>query len=156
MAIERQDRIGVEVVAVAVVAVEIGAGIADRPVERVELRIVRAGHPGGAATRARANSPSRFPNPARRASARSRIARLLCRSLIEGGDESAHALIAARGAGDDQIADDERRGGAVVVLMPVGHLGFPEQLAVEAVQRDHVRVVGQHEDAIARTMRRRD
>ena len=34
--------------------------------------------------------------------------------------------------------------------MPVGHLGVPEQLAGEAVERDQVRVVGHHEDAIAR------
>ena len=41
--IQRHDRIGVEVVALAIVAVVIRTGIADRPVHRVELRIVGAG-----------------------------------------------------------------------------------------------------------------
>ena len=47
--VERDDRVGVEVVAVAIVAVEIGAGIAGAPVDQVERRIVGAGDPGGAA-----------------------------------------------------------------------------------------------------------
>ena len=76
--------------------------------------------------------------------------------LIVRRDEAAHAFVAAGGAGDHQIADGERRGRAVVVLMPVRHFGFPQQLAVEAVQRDHVGVVGEHEHAIAGPCARRD
>ena len=69
--------------------------------------------------------------------------------LIVGGHESAHALVAAGDARDDQVADDHRRTGGVVVLVPVGHLGFPEQRARGAVEGDEVRVVGGHEHAIA-------
>src|SRR5690348_12890320 len=69
--------------------------------------------------------------------------------LIVGGDETTRALIAAGGAGDHEVADSERSRGAVVVQMPIGHFGFPEQLAVEAVEGDHVGVVGEHEDAVA-------
>ena len=49
----------------------------------------------------------------------------------------------------DEIADDERRAGRVVVLAPVGHLRFPEQRAGDAIERDEVRVIGDHEHAIA-------
>ncbi len=47
--IQRQNAIGIEVVALALVAIEIGTRIAHRPINRVELRIVSAGHPGRAA-----------------------------------------------------------------------------------------------------------
>ena len=73
----------------------------------------------------------------------------LAGGLIECGDEAAHAFIAARRAGDDEVSDGQRRAGRVVVLAPVGHLGFPQQRAGEAVQRDEVRVVGDHEHAVA-------
>src|ERR1700694_135813 len=47
--IEGQDGIRVQVVAETIIPDHVGSGIADRPVQRVELRIVDAGHPGGGA-----------------------------------------------------------------------------------------------------------
>ena len=73
----------------------------------------------------------------------------LSRRGVIGGDESANAFVATRGAGDHEIADNKRCSRAVIVLLPVGHFGFPQQFAVEAVESDHVRIVRQHEEAIA-------
>ena len=74
---------------------------------------------------------------------------LLARRLIERGDESAHAFVAARRAGDDEVPDRKRRARGVVVLTPVGHLGFPEQRSGVPIERDEVRVIGDHEHAVA-------
>ena len=73
----------------------------------------------------------------------------LAGGLVEGGEEAARAVFAAAEPGDHQIAHGQRRGRGEVVLMPVGHLGVPDQLAGEAVERDQVGVVGVHEDAVA-------
>ena len=47
--IEREDAIGVEVVARTNGAVEIRGRIAGAPLQSVEPRVIGAGHPGGAA-----------------------------------------------------------------------------------------------------------
>jgi len=52
-------------------------------------------------------------------------------------------------AGDYQIVDRQRRTGGAVVLTRVGHLDVPQQLAIASIQRDQVRVVGDHEHASA-------
>src|SRR5262249_46649501 len=59
------------------------------------------------------------------------------------------AFVAACRAGYDETAGDKRSRCAVVILMPVCHFGFPQKLAVVAVHRDHVGVVGQHEQPVA-------
>src|SRR6202000_1289416 len=118
--------------------------------ESVELRVVSAGHPGCARSVIERISFPRF---------RIRLAGFrhgpespdfLAGRLIVCGHETAHAFVTSSGACNYQIADYERRGGAVVVLMPVGHLGLPDECAGETVQRDDVGVIGQHEDAVAR------
>ena len=73
----------------------------------------------------------------------------LAGGLIERRDEAANALVAARRSRNHQVADGERRGCPVVVLVPIRHFGFPQQLAIGAAERDHVGVVGEHEHAIA-------
>ena len=45
-------------------------------------------------------------------------------------------LLAARGSGDHQIPDHQRRRSGVVVLVPIRHFGFPQQLAGEAIERE--------------------
>ena len=147
--VEGQDRVRVQVVAEALAAVVVRARIAGRPVERVEIGVVGAREPGG---RARVLDVLALPG------LRSRLAslrhgpeapHLLARRLIEGGQEAADAFVAARRAGDHQAADGQRRRGRAVVLAPVGHLGVPQQRAREAVEGDEVRVVGDHEHAVA-------
>ena len=124
-------------------------GIAGRPVDDVERRIVAAGEPG---RRAAVLDVLALPG------LRSRLARLrhgpeapdlLAGLLIVRGDEAVGAVLAARDAGDDQVAGGQRRRRGRVVLAPVVELGVPQQLAGEAIERDDVRVVGHHEDAIA-------
>ena len=75
--------------------------------------------------------------------------RFLAGRLIEGGQEAADALVAARDPRHHQVADDQRRGRRAVVQPPVRHRRVPQQRAGEAVERDEMRVVGDHEDAIA-------
>ena len=70
--IQREDRVGVEIVAVPLAAVVVGTRIARRPVERLERRIVGARQPRGAAAMFDVASPSMCPSPARPASAPSR------------------------------------------------------------------------------------
>ena len=147
--VERDDRVRVQIVARTIVADQIGRRIPRRPVQRVELRIVGAGQPRRGAGMRDALALPRL----RRALARRRrgpeAPRFLPRLLVERRDEAAHAFVAARRAGDDQIAEGERRAGGVVVLMPVGHLRVPQQRAGEAVEADDVRMIGDHEHAIA-------
>src|SRR5204863_6333905 len=73
----------------------------------------------------------------------------LARRLLEARKKSTDTIVAARDARDDQVADYERRAGAVVVLMPVGHLVFPKQRAREPVERDEMTVIGDHEHTVA-------
>ena len=75
---------------------------------------------------------------------------LLARGLIERGHESANALVTARAAGHHEVPHGQRRSGGVVILVPVRHLGLPEQRASRAIERDEVRVIGDHEHPVAR------
>ena len=146
---ERQDRIGVEIVAFALAAVEIGTGIADRPEHGVERRVVGAGHPGRAGAMLDV-----FALPGFRAGLAGQrhgpeSPDFLAGGLIERGDEAANTFVATRRSRDHQVADGERRGCPVVVEVPIRHFGFPQQLAIGPAERDHVGVVGEHEHAIA-------
>src|SRR5262249_3478273 len=69
--------------------------------------------------------------------------------LIEGRNKTAYTLIAARGSGDDQTADGKRSARSVVVLMPIRNLRVRQQTAGMAVERDNVRVIGDHKHAVS-------
>jgi hypothetical protein len=64
-------------------------------------------------------------------------------------DESVGAVLAAGDARDHEIAGGQRRRRSRIVLAPVGERGVPEERARPPVQRNHVRIVGFHEHAIA-------
>src|SRR6185295_3201551 len=104
---DREHRRGVEVVALALVAVP-GAGIAGAPVDKVEFRIVRAGNP-----RARASahvSLARLPGfVAFLARACGGIAppELLAARGIPAVEETARAEFRARAAGDEYPVRDQ-------------------------------------------------
>src|SRR5215831_16139587 len=72
----------------------------------------------------------------------------LAADLVICRNKSPHAFITAGRAGNDEIAYCERCGCAVVVLMPVRHLRFPEKLSVTPVERDHMCVIREHEKAV--------
>ena len=101
---EREHRVGVEIVALPLVAVVIEPRVAGRPVHEIELRIVSAGHPAGAAAMlglfALPGFGARFAGIRHRPEA----PHFLAGRRVIGGDESAHAFVAAGGAGDHQIA----------------------------------------------------
>ena len=149
LGIEGENAIGVEVVALAIVAIEVRTGVASGPVHQVELGIVGASHPSSAGA-----VVGKFALPGFRA----RLARVgygpetpefLAGSLIVGGDKSANAFVAPGRAGDHHVSYSERRGGSVVVLMPIRHFGFPQQFAVDAAEGHDMRVIGQHEQAVS-------
>lgn len=73
----------------------------------------------------------------------------LARRRFIGRKKSAYSPIASGHAGDDHILHDERSHRAAVFLRFVGHHDFPHGPSGDAVQRNEVRVVGNHEHVIA-------
>ena len=141
--------VGIEIVSRAVVAVEVVPGVARRPVDDAQCRVVSPSEPGGSA---RMIDVLAIPG------LRTRLARfrngpespnLLSRSSVKRRDKAAHAIVAARHSGQNQAAGDQRSGSGVVVLPPVRHLGVPQQRACGTIQRDQMRVIGDHEYAVA-------
>ena len=133
----------------AIIAVVVEAGVAGGPIDEIELRIVRAGHPACTATMLGLLSLPCFGTGLAGIGYRPESPCFLAGRCVVCSDESAHAFITPGGAGDQEIAHDERRGRSIVVLMPVRHFGFPEKLAVTAIHGDHVSVVREHEQAVA-------
>src|SRR5947209_14179376 len=68
---------------------------------------------------------------------------------IPRGDEAPRALFASGSYRYDQVMGDQRGGGGVVDLEPVRHFGFPDQIAGEAIERNQVGVIGDHEQTVA-------
>ena len=132
--IEGNDGRRIKVVALALVAVVVGAGIAGRPIEDVELGVEGAREPGDAA-----GVFDRFSAPSLRAGLAGfrdgpEAPNLLASLRIPCGDKTARSLFAARCAGYDESIGDEGRGGGVVVLLPIRHFGFPGKFAGETVE----------------------
>src|SRR5262249_6736177 len=126
---DREDRRGVQVVALSLVAVP-GAGIARAPVDEVELRIVRAGNP-----RARASVQGRLAWLPRLvaffAGAWNGIAppELLAGRRIPAVEETARPEFRAGAPGDQYAVCDQRCDGERVAFLPLRHLLLPQLLA---------------------------
>ena len=147
--IERQNAVGEEVVAQAFAAIGIRVRVADSPVEHLALGIVAAREPRGAAAEFdRAAAPG-FPSGFALARNCPVAPRELAGGGLVSGQEPADAVVGARHAADDQVAGHQRRRGRAVVLRLVGHVDIPAKRAGEAVERDHVSVVGGEEYAVA-------
>ena len=150
---EGEDRVGPQVVAGPPVAVHVGAGVARRPVEEVELGIVAAGQPRGPAPAPQhlGVAPGLRPRLARRGN-RPHAPRALAGLGVVGVEEASQPGVAGADARDDEVADHERGHHGAVVLAVVVHLGVPHQLAGEPVEGDDVGVVGdaEHEAAAHR------
>ncbi len=110
---QRDDGVGIQIIALAAARIEVRLRVANTPVERIGLRVIRAGHP-----RARAAALPGIPRPGLVA----RIARtgngieapaLLAGVGIVGRDESTAVTGSRSDAGDDEIAQRERRGADV-------------------------------------------
>ena len=123
---QRQDRIAIQVVAFAIIAIVVGAGVAGSPVHKVKLRIVSAGHPRRARAMLGVLALPCFRSRLARLGHRPESPHFLTGGLIVGTHKSTSAFIAARQARDDQVADHQRGRRPVIVLVPVRHLCFPQ------------------------------
>src|SRR5207244_13166939 len=130
--IQRQQRTGIKVVAWTVVAVPVWSWVSRHPIERAQLRIVRAGEP----RRSSAGLPAVLAAPRLAAGLTGSGNRVtppdaLAGLRVVGVDESANARLGARHADDDLAVDGERRESEVVaesdvvdVIVPVDHGGI--------------------------------
>ena len=133
--LEREHRAGVEVVAGAHRRVE-RAGIADAPIDRVQLRIVGAGDPG--------RSAAELPGVALPGVAaglfgtgdRMGPPQMLAGRRIPSIDEAAGAEFGAGDAGQHHAVGDQRRHRHRVAFLDVGRLLAPELLAGLGVERN--------------------
>ena len=146
--IERNDRIGIEIVTLARIAVEQGRRIAGRPIKQVALGVVAAGHPSG-----RAAALPRVTGPALDtglACGWYRIAPPALGTGIEGvgRDEAARRELTAAVANDDLVLDHEWRAGRAEAELVVGHRDIPQHLAADAIESDEARVERCHEDFV--------
>ncbi len=144
--LQGNDRIGVEVVAVAHGGIVVGLGIADAPEKQIRLGVIGAGHPGG--------SPALLPGVPR-PTVVMRIARLgdgvEGPAQLSGGGivrvQQAVSLLEA-GADHDQIAHGQwRRTDPVPVLLL--HTRLPQRLAGVCRQGNQARIPGTEEQAVA-------
>ena len=146
--IQGQYRVGVQVVPLAHVAVPVRRGVARRPVEQVGLRVVRAGHPRrGAAVLPGVARPGFRPGLA---GLRDGVAPPFAHARIDvvGVDVAADAVLAPGDADDQVVTDHQRgRGGAEPVGVAV-HDRLPHDGSGPAVERQHLRVQGGHENFI--------
>src|SRR5262249_57828778 len=132
--IERDYGGAVEVVALALVAVIVGAWVTGGPVQQLDLGVVGSGEPGGgAAVLDRPAHPGLRSRLAPRGDRPEPPGMLACGSLV-GVHKSTDAFIATRYARNHQVIDNERRAGGAVILAMVGRLDLPDELAGEAMQ----------------------
>ena len=137
--LEREHRAGIEIVAGAHRGVE-RPRVADAPIDRVQLRVVRAGDPG--------RSAAELPGVALPGVAAGLIGggnrvgapQMLARLGIPAVDEAAGAELRAGDAGQDDAVGDERRHRHRIALFDIGGLLAPDFLAGLGVERDHIGV----------------
>ena len=146
--VEGDDRVGVQVVAGALVA-DPGAGVAGPPVGEVELGVERAGDPDGGAAGAPRVARPRLVAGLAGAGDGVRPPHLLARLGVVGGHEPPDAPFAARRADEHLAVGDEGRHGHVVARAVVGDGRLPDEFAGHRVERDHERVVGRVVDLVA-------
>src|SRR5204862_7286907 len=122
--------------------------VAGAPVERVELWIVRAGHPRRrAAALPRVVFPRLVP-PFPLAGNGVEPPRAPAGFRIVSVDETADAVLAPRHADDHLVFDRERCAGEAITLVRVRRRHIPSDASGPGVERDDVGVERAHEDAI--------
>src|SRR3954468_15769978 len=124
-AVQSDDRTRVKVVAAALVADHVVAGVSCGPINKIRRRIIRPGHPCDCA---RMLNLVAFP------SLRSRFTGLrhgpespdfFAGRWIERGDKSTGAFVASSRARDYEATCNQGSRRGVVVLMPIRHLRVP-------------------------------
>src|ERR1051326_7142725 len=126
--IERDDAAGIEIVAIADVAIHVRPRIADAPIDEIQLRIVGAGDPGGSSTELpRLAGPAIAPgfavggNSVESPDALSGV-------RVVSIDKPACAELGAGHSGDDEILDDERRSSCAIAFQMIGETRLPQRL----------------------------
>jgi hypothetical protein len=149
--IQREHAIGIQVVAEAAVAVGIGIGIAGAPISEVQVGIVGAGVPDGSAAGLPGVAGPGFVAGLPGSGDTVEAPDLLPGFDVEGGEEIAHAGVAAGGADDDFILDHQRRVGDDVTFGCgwLGDLRVPDDLAGFGVDGEQMRIKGAHEEGVA-------
>src|SRR5262249_32217359 len=145
---DREHAVGVKRIALAPVLRIVRPGIADPPVDEVELRVVRPHLPGRAAAdlprigygigRLR---PGLVTGLARRRDGVP-APQLLAGLRIPAHEEAARGVLAAGGSRDQHAVGDERGADALVAFLMLGELLLPDLLAGLHVERDYMRIQG--------------
>ncbi len=147
-AAQSDDRIRVQVIALAAVGIEVGFRIADPPIQGVRLRVIGAGHPGaGAAALPRITGPGLVPGYAR---PRNRVESppFLPGVCVVGCDEPTAVFRRRADACHDQIP--QREWSCADVRAGIGRIDccFPGHLAGGGFERGQFRVPGTDEDVV--------
>ena len=147
--VERQHRIGVEVVAFALRRVPVRPGISGTPIRQIQSRIVRTGDPDGAAAVHPAVAwPGVVPRlPWFRNDVK--LPDFFSGLGVKRRDEAANAVFAAGHTHDHLIFHDQRRDGKGVALRVFGDLRLPDRPSALRVDGHDVRVERAHEKRIA-------
>ena len=134
--IQRDHGIRVEVVAFALISIVIRTGIPHLPIQQLQFRIVRTGEPGSSPGMRNAFSVPRFRSGFSCGGDGPETPGLLARPLIESGEKSPNAAIAAPNPRNHEIPGDQRCRCRKVVLAIVRHHRIPKQFAGESIERD--------------------
>ena len=144
--VERDHRVGVEVVAGPQVRVPVGAGVADAPVGQVERRVVRRRQPHRSAAGLPRVAAPRLVAALARPRHRVEAPQLLAGGGIERGDEAANAVLAAADADEDLVLHRERRHRDRVAQLRVADRNVPERPPTGGVDGHEMAVERAHEE----------
>src|SRR6185437_14985989 len=132
------------------VTLEVRPRISNSPINKIEVRIIRAGQPRGSAAffPGVAWSPCFVPGFTR---ARNRIEapQTLAINRRVGVDETSDSVIPARNSDKNLVFNRQRSTGDPVSVVVVRNRDVPEQLAGLGVQREQVRIQRSHVDRVA-------
>ena len=137
--VERKHRAGIEVVARTHRRIE-RAGVADAPINRVQLGVIGAGDPGRSATELPGVALPGVSAGLVGAGYRMGPPQVLASLRVPAIDEAAYAVLGARDAGDDDAVGNQRRDRHRIAFLDVGGLLAPEFLAGLGIERDYVGV----------------
>ncbi len=148
--VERDHRVGVEVVAGPEIGIPVRTGIADTPVGQVERRIVGGRHPRRSAAGLPGVAAPGFVAGLAGSGNGVEAPHFLSRARIEGRDEAADAVLAAAEADEHLVLDDERRHRDRVAKLGIAHRHVPERAAGRGIERDQVPVERAGVDDVAK------
>src|ERR1051326_5438847 len=142
--IERDDGIGIKIVARPLIGVPIGPRVANSPISEVERGIVGARVPNGSAAIlpivAAPGLVARFAGSRNGVETPSFLTGL----GVIGRDETAYAELATTHADDDFVLHHERSHGDRITEFDVADLNVPKGMSVRGVDRNKMRIEGAH------------